>query len=122
MTNNPPSLTLKQLHLLNLNNGDKLLSYDLLHYGALHIQRVCRIPYRFVFGDEPQSILNQNIALHTIKSTSQQIGTNITNLEEFEPVCPNCQSQELTEDIPGELCCHNCGSEGPKSEFFIGGI
>lgn len=122
MTNNHPSLVLKQLHLLTFANGDKFRCYLLQLFQAQHYFQISRVPYRHVKGDEPLTMLNQKAALLTTKIIANQIGSNIINLEEFEPECPDCRSQDISEDIPGDLCCHNCGLEGPKSEFFTGGI
>ena len=121
--NQPLRITLKLLFTATqLPGRDRLYAYLMFYSYDGHIDLIARVPYLLKADNEATTFMNNRTALHKVKTIAMEIGATITNLSDFEPVCPSCRSRMLTEDVAGDLCCHNCGEEGPISQYFVGGI
>ena len=103
-----------------LPNGVSLRALSLITdiHGFDHI--TARATY--LFGIPSQNALSAHrSALHHLKSIAAEIGTTITNLDSYEPMCPDCQSRMVS--ISGDKAyCIICQHDRAISDFYVGGI
>lgn len=137
MANLPPNLIVRiqktTLNILYQGPENKILSLRLIVENGGHQTELARVPYQ-VTEDQGHTHINYKHALYQIKSVAAVFNAIITNLDEYEPACPDCTNHTIHElhhlmyEIYGidnsiqHFGCTNCGYIGPAKDFYYGDL